>query len=161
LYNPSLFFVSRPLQDLKSAKLLIGPQKPEAIGRTRRLVASLFGGVLLSASVLRGQGGYKMCKEGVEQNVRIFLTDAFKAENHGLTLVIREACSRGRGWKGVTLEEARKKDGWKWGLVLRGKTEHMAAAPGRCKHLLCFTGDDFVTWATREFMRSTHSAWVS
>jgi hypothetical protein len=50
-----------------------------------------------------------MCKEGVEQNVRIFLTDAFKAENHGLTLVIREACSRGRGWKGVTLEEARKK----------------------------------------------------
>ena len=121
-----VFFASRPLQDLKSAKLLIGPQEPEAIGRTHRLVASLFGGVLLSASVLRGQGGYKMCfKEGVEQNVRIFLTDAFKAENHGLTLVIREACSRGRGWKGVTLEEARK------------KAEQATVGVRKLQHFLC------------------------
>ena len=104
-----------------------------------------------------------MCfNEGVAKNVRIFLTDVFKAEAPGLTLVIREACSRGRGWKAVTSEEARRKDGWKWGLVLRGKTEHMAAAPSRCKHLLCLTGDEFVTWAAREFiMRQTHSAWVS
>eukprot|EP00435_Cladocopium_sp_Y103_P020940 s3581_g5.t1 len=149
-------------QDLKGAKLLIGPDNPETIGRAQRLAASLFGCVLLSASVLQGKGGYKMCfTEGVAQNVRIFLTDRFKAEAPGLTLVIREACSRGRGWKGVTLEEAKKKDGWKWGLVLRGKTEQMAAANSRCKHLLCLTGDELITWAAREFMRQTQSAWVS
>ena len=86
---------------------------------------------------------------GVEQKVRIFCTDAFKAESPALTLVIREACSRGLGWTATSFEEARKKDGWKWGLVLRGKTEEVAPVPGRCKKNLSLNGDDLITWATR------------
>ena len=78
-----------------------------------------------------------------------------------MTLVVREACSRGQGWTATSFEEARKKDGWKWGLVLRGKTEEIAPAPGRCKKNQTLSGDDLVTWATREFMLAGKSAWIA
>ena len=131
------------------------------LGRTHRLIASLFGCVLLSGTVLLDKGGYKLCfKLGLEQKVRVFLTEDFKREAPALTMVLREACGRGRGWKAVTFAEARAKQGWSWGLVLRGKTENIVAAQARCKKLLCLTGEELVTWATREFVEEKESAWV-
>ena len=148
-------------QDVKAAKLLIGPESVEAVSRTHRLLASVFGCTLLSASVLRGTGGYKIAfQAGVEEKARVFCTNSFKTEAPALTLVVREACSRGQGWTATSFEEARKKDGWKWGLVLRGKTEEIAPAPGRCKTNQTLSGDDLVTWATREFMLAGKSAWI-
>ena len=148
-------------QDVKAAKLLIGPESVEAVSRTHRLLASVFGCTLLSASVLRGTGGYKIAfQAGVEEKARVFCTNSFKTEAPALTLVVREACSRGQGWTATSFEEACKKDGWKWGLVLRGKTEEIAPAPGRCKTNQTLSGDDLVTWATREFMLAGKSAWI-
>ena len=118
--------------------------------------------MLLSASVLRGKEGYKMTfQKGVEQKVRVFCTQSFQTEAPALTLVVREACSRGLGWPATSFEEAQKKDFWKWDFGLRGKTEQLAPAPGRCKKKIHLNGDDLVTWATREFMLPGQSAWIA
>ena len=79
---------------------------------------------------------------GVDSTVRVFVTDMFKQEAPSLTLVVREACQLGKGWKAVSQDEATRKDGWKWGLVLRGRNE-AAPPPSRCKKLLWLTGDEF------------------
>ena len=125
-------------QDVRAAKLLVGHDDLERVSRTHRLLAALRGCTLLSASVLLGGTGYKVCfQAGLALKVRIFLTEEFKAEAPALTAVLRDACSQPGGWLAVTLAEARKKDGFKWGLVLRGTNEVVAAAPGRrCARLL-------------------------
>ena len=144
-------------QDLKLAKLLVFDGD---LGRSQRLFAALMGCVALSASVLRGAGGCKLAfARGLTHKVRVFASEAFKLEAPGLTLVLREACAREEGWKAVPLQEARRKDGWKWGLVLRGMTESLPAGRGS-KKLLSLTGDELVAWATREFAIPTQSAWV-
>ena len=128
--------------------------------RAHKVFAALMGCVLLASSVLSGTPGFKLSfKSGLEEKVRVFATEGFKTEWPGLTLVIREAISKNRGWKAVTLDEATKKDGFKWGLILRGGRDPQHA-PSRCKRLLSPTGDEFVMWATRQFMLEKESAWV-
>ena len=132
----------------------------EKVSRVHKVFAALMGCVLLPSSVLSGKPGFKLSfKNGLEEKVRVFATEGFKAEWPGLTLVIREAISKNRGWKAVTFEEATKKDGFKWGLVLRGVRDPQHA-PSRCKRLLFLTGNEFVSWATRQFMLEKESAWV-
>lgn len=148
------------VQDLRPAKLLVFGGDVENLGRTQRVFAAVMGCVLLSASILHGQSGVKLTYQpGVDSTVRVFVTDTFKQEAPSLTLVVREACQLGKGWKAVSQDEATRKDGWKWGLVLRGRNE-AAPPPGRCKKLLWLTGDEFVAWATREFVLEKESAWV-
>lgn len=119
------------------------------------------GCVILSESIVHGHAGVKMTfRAGIEVNVRVFCTDAFKGEAPGLTALLRQACSLGHGWRAVTQGEAVKKDGWKWGLVLRGKQEDIPSSGRKCKFLQIFTGDEFVSWATKEFVLETQSAWV-
>ena len=134
------------------------------VGRTQRLFAALMGCVLMTLSVLRGTGGYRLTfKRGVTHAVRIFLSDAFQQEAPALTLVLvlRQACACREGWRAVTLEDARKKQGWSWGIVLRGQAENLPAGNvRRCRKLLSLTGDEFVAWATQAFVRSDLGAWV-
>lgn len=149
------------LQDLRQAKLLVIGDSFEALGRTHRSFAALMGCVVLSASILNGEGGLKMSfRPGFEKNVRVFLTGAFKNEAPALTQVIRQVCSLGKGWRAVTRDEAVTKNGWKWGLVLHGKQEPVPAPRSKCKFLRWLTADEFVSWATKEFVDETHSAWV-
>ena len=151
--------VSTVVQDMREAKLLV-VDHVQAMTRTQRLLSAVMGCVVLSASILRGAGGVKLTfHAGVEQRVRLFLTDAFKRENAALTLVVREAVARRLGWTAVTSEEARRKDGWKWGLTLKGNNENLGAT-SRCKKILQLTGDEFVQWATQNFVHSGASAWV-
>ena len=151
--------VSTFVQDMRQAKLLVVDQV-QTMSRTQRLLSAVMGCVVLSASILRGAGGVKLTfHPGVEQKVRVFLTNAFQHENAALTLVVREAVARRLGWTAVTSEEARKKDGWKWGLILKGNNENLGAT-SRCKKILQLTGDEFVDWATCNFMHSGASAWV-
>jgi len=151
--------VSTFVQDMREAKLLVVDQV-QAMTRTQRLLSAVMGCVVLSASTLRGAGGVKLTfHAGVEKRVRLFLTDAFKRENAALTLVVREAVARRLGLTAVTSEEARRKDGWKWGLTLKGNNENLGAT-SRCKKILQLTGDEFVKWATQFFLHSGASAWV-
>ena len=132
----------------------------ERVSRTHRVFAALTDSVLLSASVLKGEPGFKISfRMGVEEKVRVSATDGFKEEWPCLTLVIRDAISKGKGWKAVTLQEATQKDGYKWGLVLRGNRDPQPAS-SRCKRLLSLTGNDFVQWASQQFMLEMQSAWV-
>ena len=148
-------------QDLKLAKLLVFDGDMACLARSHRLFAALMGCVALNASVLRGAGGCKLAfKRGLTHKVRVFASEAFKREAPGLTLIVREACARKEGWRAVPLEEARRKDGWKWGLILRGATESLPGGRGS-KKLLSLTGDELVAWATREFTIPTQSAWVN
>ena len=132
------------------------------VGRTQRLFAALMGCVLITSSVFQGAGGYRLTfKRGVTHAVRIFLSDAFQREAPALTLVLREAVACQEGMRAVTLEDARKKEGWSWGIILRGQTEDLPAGNvRRCKKLLSLTGDEFVAWATETFIRSDLSTWV-
>ena len=151
--------VSTFVQDMREAKLLV-VDHVQAMTRTQRLLSAVMGCVVLSASTLRGAGGVKLTfHAGVEKRVRLFLTDAFKRENAALTLVVREAVARRLGLTAVTSEEARRKDGWKWGLTLKGNNENLGAT-SRCKKILQLTGDEFVKWATQIFLHSGASAWV-
>ena len=146
---------------MRQAKSLI-VKKMETAGRTRLLTASLFGCTMVSSSVLKGEGGCKVTySPGVEKSVRVFLTDGFKDQWPALTLVVREACARGRGWQAVNLATARKKDGWKWGLVLKSDSETLGLPAVRCTtKLQVLTGDEFVAWATKEFVLQDQSAWI-
>ena len=144
-------------QDLKLAKLLVFDGD---LGRSQRLFAALMGCVALSASVLRGAGGLQVgFRQRIDTQGPCLCLGGLQLEAPGLTLVLREACAREEGWKAVPLQEARRKDGWKWGVVLRGMTESLPAGRGS-KKLLSLTGDELVSWATREFAIPTQSAWV-
>lgn len=149
-------------EELKAAKLIIVDDSAAPVGRTQRLFAALMGCVLMTLSVLQGTGGYRLAfKRGVTHAVRIFVSDAFKQEAPALTLVLRQACACREGWRAVPLEDARKKEGWSWGIILRGNTEDLPAGNvRRCKKLLSLTGGEFVAWATESFIRSDMSAWV-
>ena len=150
--------VSTFVEDMRHAKLFVVDQV-QTMTRSLRLLSAVMGCVVLSASILRGAGGVKLTfHAGLEQKVRLFLTEAFQRENAALTLVVREAIAQRVGWTAVTSEEARKKDGWKWGLTLKGKNENFGAS--RCKKILQLTGDEFVKWATENFVHSGASAWV-
>eukprot|EP00435_Cladocopium_sp_Y103_P013688 s4446_g3.t1 len=152
--------VTNTTEDLRMPKLLLIGDEWCKVSRTHRAFGALMGCVLLSCGVLHGHRGVKMTfKPGVEQTVRVFASQAFTEEVPALTAVIRQACSLAKGWKAVTLEEATKKDGWKWGLVLRGQHEPQPPA-NRCKRLLSLTADEFVAWATRVFVLEDKSAWV-
>eukprot|EP00435_Cladocopium_sp_Y103_P019165 s2839_g4.t1 len=140
---------------MKAAQLIIVDDASAPIGRTQRLFAALMGCVLMTSSVLQGTGGYRLTfKRGVAHAVRIFVSDAFKQEAPALTLVVRQACACRESWRAVTLADARKKEGWSWGIILRGTTEDLPAGNARrCKKLLSLTGDEFVAWATQSFAR--------
>ena len=140
------------------ARLLIVEDDWSNVSRTHRVFGALMGCVLLSRGVLHGRRGLKMTfMRGVDRQVRVFVTRAFSQECAALTLVIRQACGLGKGWKAVTHQEATKKDGWKWGLVLRGQNEPSPPA-NKCKKILSLNADQFVAWATGEYICSKHRA---
>ena len=140
------------VQDIRQAQLLIVPSA-ENLSRTNKLIASLFGCVVLSASILRGQAGAKLSYiAGLRRKVRVFASDAFQQEAPSLTVVLRNVCERpDSDWQAVSFQDARRKDGWKWGIVLRGATENVPKNNTNSKKLLCLTGNGLVAWATREF----------
>ena len=149
------------VQDIRQAQLLIVPSA-ENLSRTNKLIASLFGCVVLSASILRGQAGAKLSyTAGLRRKVRVFASDAFQQEAPSLTVVLRNICERpDSDWQAVSFQDARRKDGWKWGIVLRGATENVPKNNTNSKKLLCLTGNGLVAWATREFALPTGSGWV-
>lgn len=74
------------VQDIRQAQLLIVPSA-ENLSRTNKLIASLFGCVVLSASILRGQAGAKLSyTAGLRRKVRVFASDAFQQEAPSLTV---------------------------------------------------------------------------
>lgn len=152
-----------PCEDLREARLIVVPDINN-VQKKYRAMAALMGRTILSGPVLDGHGGAKLVyTAGFKCAAFVFVSDAFKRAEPGLTLILRLACAKAanesrNGWQAKTLEEACKKTSQKKQLVLKGKHE---AIPGnRPKQVLSLTGDEFVAWATKTYFLDTRSAWI-
>ena len=143
------------MKDIREAKLFVVSDFVN-VERKIRFMAALNGAVLLSASVLLGAGGTKLVfHPGRDLQVAVFLTETFKAEEPGLTVLLREACQR--GWQAVT-SEGLKGRGLKPSLNLQGAGEATHAfAKTKVK---CFGSADFLRWMTTTCLNKEASARV-
>ena len=74
-----------------------------------RAFSALMGAVVLSGPILDGQGGLKLShKPGFKFGVSVYATNNFKKEQPGLTLLVREACARGRRFHWKTLPRTKE-----------------------------------------------------
>ena len=126
------------------------------VERKVRFMAALSGGVVLSASVLLGQGGTKLAfHPGQDLQVAVFVSDTFKVEEPGLTLLLREACQR--GWRAVRAEDLKWR-GLKPSLFLRGAGEVIQGfAKTKVK---CFNSVEFLRWLSTSCLNKNASAHV-
>lgn len=144
------------VQDLRQAKLFV-VSNCVRVQRKVRFMAALSGSVLMSASALLGAGGVKLTfHPGQEIQVAIFVTDTFKAEEPGMTLLLREACAR--GWQAVRAEDLKGR-GRKPSLHLRGAGEAIPAGFNKTR-VKCFTVTEFLRWLTATCLNKTASSRV-
>ena len=130
------------LQDIREAKLFVVTNFVN-VERKVRFMAALSGSVLMSA--LLGEGGVKLVfHPGQDIKAAVFVTAAFKAEEPNLTLLLREACSR--GWQAVRAEDLKGR-GHKPSFFLRGEGEAIPATFSQTR-VKCFTGKEFLRWLT-------------
>ena len=114
------------------------------VERKVQFMAALTGSTVLSASVLLGRGGVKLSyRPGHQIEAAVFVTNAFKAEEPAMTVLLREACRR--GWTAVT-KEGLKGRGRKPSLLLRGEGEIIDGF-GRTR-VKCLTANEFLRWFT-------------
>ncbi|CAL1162991.1 unnamed protein product [Cladocopium goreaui] len=148
--------VATRTQDLRQAKLFVVSNFVR-VQRKVRFMAALSGSVLMSASALLGAGGVKLTfHPGQEIQVAIFVTDTFKAEEPGMTLLLREACAR--GWQAVRAEDLKGR-GRKPSLHLRGAGEAIPAGFNKTR-VKCFTVTEFLRWLTATCLNKTASSRV-
>lgn len=127
------------------------------VERKVRVMAALLGSVVVSAPALCGRGGTRLeFRRGLDMEVAIFLTDTFKAEEPGLTLIMREACHQ--GWKAVRMEGLKGR-GRKPSLLLKGRAETVQGF--QRTGVKCMTSLDFVQWLNRTCLNKSLSAHVS
>ena len=143
------------MQDLRQAKLLVVNGFAN-VERKVRFMSALNGSTMLSASALLGQGGTKLVfNPGQDLQVALFVTDAFKREEPGMTVLLREACQR--GWLPV-LSPALKGRGLKPSLLLQGAGE---VTQGFAKtKVKCFGSADFLRWLTTICLKKESTARV-
>lgn len=131
------------------------------ISRKHTVFAALMGAVLLSGCILDKKSGLKLAYDtGFKFPARIFATEEFKRSEPAVTMVVREACSRGQdasGWVATSFQDAQRPPGRAAGLVLKGKTENVRVG-GKKAQLL--TGDDFVAWVAKKYILAENSAWI-
>ena len=154
-----MFFISfRDTKDLRQASLLIIPDINK-IPRKHQLMAALFGKVILSAAILQGGNGVKLSYHaGIERGgVFVYVTDRFRNEEPGLTMILREACAH--GWKAVTMDilQARSKGPKNFCLFLRARGEILQ----RQSRIQCLDGNELVAWAAKKIIDTKSSAWIS
>lgn len=144
------------MQDLRQAKLLVVSDFAK-VERKIRFMAALNGAVLLSSSVLLGKGGTKLVYHpGQDLQIAVYVTEAFKAEDPGLTVLLREACNR--GWQAV-LPEQLKGRGRKPSLFLQGAGERTQGFHNT--NVKCFESADFLRWLTTTCLNKEMSARVN
>lgn len=121
-------------------------------------MAALFGKVILSSAILRGGNGMKLSYHaGIERGgVFVYVTDGFRNEEPGLTMILREACAH--GWQAVTMDvlQARSKGTKNFCLLLRAKGEVLP----RQSRIQCLDGNELVAWAAKKFVDAQSSAWI-
>lgn len=128
-----------------------------AVHRKVRLMAALNGGNILSGDVLDGKQGIKtQYKRGLDLPAAIYLTDTFKREEPGLTLIARDACSK--GWQAVPMDGLKNR-GRKPSLLLHGRKETVPGLNG-AKGVLRFTGSKFVSWLASKCLKAEGSSRV-
>ena len=145
------FFIDTTTKDLREGDLYL-VNDFTAVHRKVRAMAALRGGVILSGGVLEGRPGVKVTfSRGLDLPVAVYVTDEFKREEPGLTLILRHACSN--GWQAVGADGLRGR-GRKPSLILRGASES-AEGLGGFRGVLCFAGSAFVAWlATKSRLNS-------
>ena len=145
-------------KDLRQASLLIIPDI-NTIPRKHQLMAALFGKVILSAAILDGGNGVKLSySAGSQLGVFVYVTDGFRNQEPGLTMILREACAH--GWKAVTMNDlqARSPGPKNSCLLLRAKGEALNLGKSRIQ---CLDGNELVAWAAQKFVDVKSSAWIS
>ena len=126
------------------------------VDRNVRAMAALTGSVLLSADALVGRGGVKLCfQRGYDIEAAVFVTDQFKQEKPGMTMLLREACVQ--GWKAVKAEDLKGR-GRRPSLLLRGEGE--AIAGFEKTRVKCFSADEFLRWLTTSCLQKDSSGRV-
>ncbi len=146
-------------QDLKQARLLV--VKSVNLVRKYRVFAGLMGSVVLSGSVLDKKAGVRMGHQvGCQSRARVFVTGQFQTEHPALTLIVREACTRGSrqgGWTACSLEETQNPPGRVPGLVLRGQNEDVHVAGKKATRL---TASEFAAWVAKKYSVPDSTAWI-
>ena len=124
--RPAELFI---VEDLKSPR-----QKPN-------LMAALVGGTLLTGSALTKGCGFKVSfTSALRLPLALFLTPGFKRAEPGLTMILRDACTK--GWQAVGLG----------GLAGRGRKPSVALTvegeqlEGLGRGVLCLTAQGFFSW---------------
>ena len=94
-------------------------------------------------------------KKGLDMDAAVFVTDAFKEEEPGLTMILREACRR--GWKPVRSADLKGR-GKKPSLLLKGGGETIEGFART--QVKCLTVADVVRWVTETCLDRSRSGRV-
>ena len=109
--------------------------------RQPNLMAALVGGTLLTDSALTRGCGFKLSfTSALQLPVALFLTRGFKTAEPGLTMILRDACTK--GWQAVGLEGLKGR-GRKPSMALTAEGEQLQ---GLGRGVLCFTAQGFLSW---------------
>ncbi|CAK9054669.1 Modification methylase NlaIV (M.NlaIV) (Cytosine-specific methyltransferase NlaIV) [Durusdinium trenchii] len=136
-----------PRRDLREGDLYL-VNDFTAVHRKVRAMAALRGGVILSGGVLEGRPGVKVTfSRGLDLPVAVYVTDEFKREEPGLTLILRHACSN--GWQAVGADGVR-------GSIVRRQGPVVAMPPTYdIKQLVVKVNSMAATWRQRLSPHST------
>ena len=151
-YSACLYIMN--WQDLKQAKLIVVANFSHVEDRVK-IMAALLGAVVLSASVLLGKAGVKLeFHRGLDIDVAVFVTHAFKAAEPGLTSLLRDACRS--GWHAVRANDLKGR-GRKPSLLLRQDGEVVQGFTSKST-VKCFNGVDFCRWLLRTCVNQRQGA---